>query len=397
MFFELAKSVALLLSLAMVYGFIRRKWPDQQPIVQILAGCVFGFIAIIGMRYPILVEPGILIDARSMVLSIGSVFGGTVVGIVSGLLAGGYRIWVGGDGAPPGLVLIVMSVSAGLLYRYLVLSNRIRVSAISFLVLGFFIHTFHVGLFFLLPESAVEKMLHSIALPLILALVPATVFLGLIFKAVEDDIETRRKLNKAQSEKTKALEKVIHVLAAALEARDPYTAGHEQNVAEIAGCIGCRLGYDENRLEGLRLAATVHDVGKIHVPSKVLTKPDKLTPSEWAVMQQHPDAGARFLSGIEFDWPIAEVIRQHHERLDGSGYPRGLTGDQILEEAKIVAVADVIDAMATDRPYRQGLGVDAARSEIISGRGVKYDADIVDICVDLIDAKKLFHGIRFNN
>ncbi len=390
MFLELVESVTLLLSLALVYGFICRRWPCDIPVAQLLSGCLFGAITILGMEFPVTVQPGVIFDARSVVLSLASVFGGPVVGVVSGFLAAGFRAWIGGAGTIVGIAAIIVTVGIGLTYRYLFQTNRIPLNAVTLLLLGFVVHIVEVGLFLFLPENVVDQVVQSIAIPLILTFTPATAFLGLIFKGIQDEVETRQKLDRTQSEKAEALEKVIHVLSAALEARDPYTAGHEQNVAEIAVEIRKELGFDDHRLEGLHLAATVHDVGKIRVPGEILTKPSKLSPEEWAMMQQHPDTGADFLAGIRFDWPIAETIRQHHERLDGSGYPRGLADEQILDEAKIIAVADVVEAMANDRPYRKGLGVEAARAEILGGKGTKYDPAIVDLCIDLIDKKVFF-------
>lgn len=184
----------------------------------------------------------------------------------------------------------------------------------------------------------------------------------------------------------RALHTTIHALAAALEARDPYTAGHEQRVAEIAVKIARRLGMNEHRLEGLELAATIHDVGKIQVPAEILSKPTKLTEPEFNIIQSHPEAGAKLLRDVETQWPLADIVLQHHERLDGSGYPQGLAGEDILFEARILAVADTVEAMASHRPYRAGLGLAAAAEEIRNGAGVRYDPEVAQACLDLIDS-----------
>lgn len=167
------------------------------------------------------------------------------------------------------------------------------------------------------------------------------------------------------------------------ELRDPYTAGHERRVGEIAAAIGAELGLDERRIEGLRVAGYLHDVGKITIPAEILSKPGKLSAIEHHLIQVHPQAGYDVLKGVEFPWPVAEVALQHHERMDGKGYPQGLKGDVICLEARIIAVSDVVEAMASHRPYRPGLGLDQALAEIESGSGSSFDPVVVGACLKL--------------
>jgi putative nucleotidyltransferase with HDIG domain len=171
------------------------------------------------------------------------------------------------------------------------------------------------------------------------------------------------------------------------EMRDPYTAGHEQRVAAISVEIGREMGLDENQLEGLRIGGYLHDVGKLSVPIEILVKPSKLTENEYLLIKGHPQAGYDVLKGVDFPWPVAKIALQHHERIDGSGYPQGLKGDEIILEARIAAVADVIESMASHRPYRPGLGIDAALAEIERGRGTAYDAQVVAACLRLFRDK----------
>jgi PAS domain S-box-containing protein len=171
------------------------------------------------------------------------------------------------------------------------------------------------------------------------------------------------------------------------EMRDPYTAGHERRVAEVAVAIGGELGLEADRLEGLRVAGYLHDVGKISVPAEILAKPGKLTAAEFMLIKAHPEAGYAVLESVEFPWPVAQVALQHHERFDGSGYPQGLKGDAILFEARIMAVADVVEAMSSHRPYRVGLGIEKALAEIERGRGTAYDAQVADACLRLFREK----------
>jgi len=174
----------------------------------------------------------------------------------------------------------------------------------------------------------------------------------------------------------------IAALAAMVEKRDPYTAGHQRRVAHLAAAIAQEMGLPPERIEGIHLASVVHDVGKVQIPSEILTKPGRLTDLEYRLIQGHSQGGHEILKPIEFPWPIAQIVLQHHERLDGKGYPHGL-GEEALLEAKIVAVADVVEAMTSHRPYRPGLGIDAALKEISDKRGTQFDADVVDACLRL--------------
>jgi response regulator RpfG family c-di-GMP phosphodiesterase len=170
----------------------------------------------------------------------------------------------------------------------------------------------------------------------------------------------------------------VTAIAATVETRDPYTAGHQQRVSKLAVLIGKELKLSAHDLEGLQIAGVVHDVGKIRVPTQILTKPGPHDKEEFDFFKTHAQTGYDILKNIHFPWPIADIVLQHHERLDGSGYPKGLTGDLILMEAKIMAVADVVDSLVTFRPYRQSLGLDAAIEKLQAGRGKKYDAAVVD-------------------
>jgi len=171
------------------------------------------------------------------------------------------------------------------------------------------------------------------------------------------------------------------------EMRDPYTAGHQRRVAEIAVAIGAELRFGARRKEGLRVAGYLHDVGKITIPSEILAKPGKLSATEFQLIQGHAQASYDVLKDVEFPWPVAQAALQHHERGDGSGYPQGLKGEAILIEARVMAVADVVEAMSSHRPYRAGLGIDKALAEIERGRGTLYDPNVADACLKLFRDK----------
>ena len=187
----------------------------------------------------------------------------------------------------------------------------------------------------------------------------------------------------------RSLEQTIEAIAATIEVRDPYTAGHQRRTTAIARAIGEELGLDADRLRGLHVAGSIHDIGKISIPVELLSRPGKLAPAEFALIKGHPESGHDIISGIDFPWPVAAIVRQHHERLDGSGYPDGLSGDAILQESRILAVADVVEAIASHRPYRPALGLEAAMAELREQRGTLYDPEVVDACLRLAEEQRL--------
>lgn len=205
------------------------------------------------------------------------------------------------------------------------------------------------------------------------------------------DITCRKEAEESQKHSIavyrNALEGMIESMGCLLEKRDPYTARHQLQVARLAVDIAEEMGLDSKRIEGLKLAAKVHDLGKIEIPAEILNKPGELSETEFELIKQHPQAGFDILGKIEFPWPIAAIVQQHHERTDGSGYPGGLSGAEILLEAKILSVADVVEAMASHRPYRPALGIDIALSEISHQKGKHFEPDVVEACLNLFNNK----------
>ena len=182
----------------------------------------------------------------------------------------------------------------------------------------------------------------------------------------------------------RTVEGAVLAMSHVVETRDPYTAGHERRVGELATAIGTEMGMVGEQLDALRIAGTIHDIGKIAVPAEILSKPGRLSEIEFGLIKGHPSTGFDILADVDFGRPVAEIVLQHHERLDGSGYPRALSGEDILPEARILAVADVVEAMSSHRPYRAALGMEAALAEVREHAGVKYDADVVATCVRLV-------------
>ncbi len=202
-------------------------------------------------------------------------------------------------------------------------------------------------------------------------------------------VSERQHLVRMQTQLAEALSAMVAPIVLAMEMRDPYTAGHQSRVAEIAVAIGREMGWPEERLQGLRVAAQVHDIGKISIPAEILTKPGQLNPAERAMINEHAEIGYTILKDIPFPWPIAEIVRQHHEKLDGSGYPRGLKGDEILPEAKVLTVADIVEAMASYRPYRKGVKLHAVLQTIEKDAGTLLDPEVVRVCVAILRQKRL--------
>ena len=203
------------------------------------------------------------------------------------------------------------------------------------------------------------------------------------------DISERNRLYKEREENIKRqqemLVETITAMSNAVETRDPYTAGHMHRVSDLSIAIAEQLGLDKDRIEGIRLGGIIHDIGKLYVPSEILNRPGRLTPPEFELIKTHAQVGYDIIKGISFRWPVAEMVYQHHERIDGSGYPNGLKGNEIVYEARIMAVADVVQAMSSHRPYRPSLGIGPALDEIRKNRGKFYDTEVVDACLQIIE------------
>ena len=206
------------------------------------------------------------------------------------------------------------------------------------------------------------------------------------YEGIVEDITSRKK--EVERERIrKALGATVHTIAAIVETRDPYTAGHQSRVADLARSIATELNLPLDRIDGIRIAASMHDLGKISVPAEILSKPTKLTNLEFNLMKTHSQAGYDILKDIDFPWPIARIVLEHHERINGSGYPNGLTGDDILLESRILAVADVVESMCSHRPYRPSLGIEAALNELSRNKGIFYDSEVSDVCLKLFREK----------
>jgi PAS domain S-box-containing protein len=211
------------------------------------------------------------------------------------------------------------------------------------------------------------------------------------FSGIARDITERKRVEEQLQQTLDSLRKafgtMVQVMVSAVETRDPYTAGHQSRAANLARAIATEMGLSKDRIDGIRMAGSIHDVGKLSIPSEILSKPARLSGIEFPLIKEHARTGYEILKNVESPWPLADIIYQHHERMDGSGYPRNLKGDDIIIEARILAVADVMESMTSHRPYRPALGMDAALNEIMMNRAILYDAAAVDACLRLFHEK----------
>ena len=209
----------------------------------------------------------------------------------------------------------------------------------------------------------------------------------LCYMDITESKRSEKQLQETLESLRKAVGATIQVMVSAVETRDPYTAGHQIRSADLARTIATEMGLPQEKIDAIRIAGSIHDIGKLSIPAEILSKPTKLSEIEFSLIKEHARKGFEMLKDVESPWPLAEIVYQHHERMDGSGYPRNLKRDDILIEARILAVSDVVEAMASHRPYRPGLGIDVALDEIEKNRGIYYDNAVADACLRLFREK----------
>lgn len=246
-----------------------------------------------------------------------------------------------------------------------------------------------------LIEMEVEKKsVAGAVIPCLITAIPFRGHDGDLIGMIEylTDITAHKKVENELQDTMKDLRKMlrgtIQAMTLTVETRDPYTAGHQRRVADLARSIAKDMGFPRHKITGIRMAGLLHDIGKIAIPSDILSMPCRLGKPQIDLIKNHPKVGYDILKLIKFPWPVAQIVLQHHERMDGSGYPQGLSGEDILLEARILGVADVVEAMASHRPYRAALGIDKALEEISKNKGVLYDPEVVDVCLNLFTEKK---------
>lgn len=540
MLYGLLQNAAVMVSAAVLYALIAHRFRGRRMYSEPAQGLLFGLVSITAMSVAVTVAPGVIFDTRAAILANCALFLGPIGALVSGALAAAYRLWLGGAGAPVGVLNVVIGIGGGLILRAVLRGDLERLRNLHLILMGLGVAVVAVASFALLPIPFEGVVLKQLAPVYIAATVGGALLLGWLMQRLrtvqrieailadkdhrfrllfeqstvaileEDLTETAAVIERwtdggkrdlasvldADPAKLKQLADTVRItranpaalhlfgasslgkltelmaepwapenmaawrravinwsrgadffqgrlrflrvdgesfpatislplpsrdgscagvpvtitdlteldrkdaevrrttqalasaafntvgaVAKTIEKRDPYTAGHQARVAELAVAIAERMNWSVERIEGLRLGAMVHDIGKVSIPAEILSRPGRLTPEEMAIMRTHAAAGADILGQVQSPWPLREMVEQHHERLDGSGYPHGLAGDRILPEARILAVADVVESMTAHRPYRPALGADAALDELRRGRGTLYDPAVVDACL----------------
>lgn len=333
---------------------------------------------------------GVFIDQRGATVAVATLFGGIPVGFAAAAAEVLYRIHLGGVA----VWADVLGVGGDLLGAILVLRYLRQVPGVlptgirSLVLLGAVVGASEALALLLVPPADVgwDLFIHWGGAFFIVQLL-STVVLGGLLHLEESRMRALLLVEKRSDALRRSLHQVVGSLSEAMMRRDPGTAGHERRVSDLAVAVGRELGWDGERLEGLHLAAMVHDVGQIHIPAEILNRPRALNQQEFELVKMHVESGYQILKDVEFPWPVAEIVYQHHENLDGSGYPRGLKGDQILAEARIIRVCDAIEAMLTHRPFRRAYTLEQVLSELQEESGSRLDPQIVDICVRLFNER----------
>lgn len=362
-----------------IVGF--RLSADQQRILRVGAFALAGWFTLWLSLQP---DAGLRLDPRGAVVGLATAYSGPLGGALTAAVCAATRWWYGGQGAAAGVIgvgadwLVSLAVvlwlwrpGAGRVVRLALLGGAVgAVEALSLL---------------LTPETAAESTVFATFGGSLFAIQALAV---LLFGGMIELADERRALDGQLQGRLDRLDAVLRQTIDAFTKvtvhTDPYTAGHEARVADLCVALARRIGFDEDRLRGMELAAKTHDIGQMQIPSEILLRPRRLTPLEFAFVKKHPDVGWEILRSIDFPWPVATIVRQHHENFDGTGYPQGLKGEEILIEARILRVADMLEALCSHRPFRSALSLGDAVETLKSARGTALDPQIVDHCVDLV-------------
>lgn len=382
---QLVQNAAVVFLLASVQQWILSRWSGTQQLRLVLSGVLYGASAVIVMANPIVLADGYIFDGRSVILSIAGLFGGPVVAAIAAAIAVGHRLAVSGIGVVPGVIVIITSAAIGTLFWELGRRGLDVMRPLPLYLMGFVVHALAVWVqVFALGETGLGAM-RVVGPSLIVFLPVATMVVALLLAGQEERQQMRLSLAEQAAQLVKALDSVIRVVDAVVEIRDPYTAGHQRRTAKLAKHIAMQLELPEAQVRTIEVAGQLHDVGKIAVPAEVLSRPGELSKTERQLVETHAEAGYRLLATSAMESSIAELVWQHHERCDGTGYPRGLASDQLLLGAKVLMVADVVEAMSSHRPYRAAHGLDEALDEIRRGAGTVYDRIVVEACLDVFE------------
>ncbi len=382
---QLVQNAAVVFLLASVQQWILSRWGGTPRSRDALSGVLYGASAIVVMANPIVLEEGYIFDGRSVILAVAGLFGGPLAATVAAAIAALYRVSIGGVGVVPGVMVIITSAALGTIFFELRRRGYDVMRPLPLYMLGFTVHALMLWIqVFALGETGVEAV-RVVGPPVVILFPIATVVVALLLAGQEERQQMRISLAEQTQRLGRALDSVIRVVDAVVEIRDPYTAGHQRRTAKLAKRIAEELELPESQVRAIEVAGQLHDVGKIAVPAEVLSRPGELSHTERQLVETHAEAGYRLLATAEMETSIAELVWQHHERCDGSGYPRGLTAEDQLLGAKVLAVADVVEAMSSHRPYRAAHGIEEALDEVRRGAGTLYDRLVVEACLDVFE------------
>jgi predicted membrane protein len=333
------------------------------------------------------VDGGTIVDERGAIIGVATLFSGPIVGFATAFVEAVCRLAIGGKMVWVGVGGIALDLLAAYLVRR-AFSRKIAYGNVPLKALVFCAIAVAVGesLSFLFFQPMNEGVVNTLKFgpSLFLSQFIGTLLFGGLLKMQDERTQALQTVEKKSLALRELLRKTVAALSSAMVHRDPTTAGHERHVAELSLAIGRELGMDQDQLEGLQLAALVHDVGQIQIPTEILTRARRLSPEEFELVKMHAEAGYTILRDIPFPWPVAEVVLQHHENVDGSGYPNGLKGDELLLEAKIIRVADSVESMLSHRPFRRSIGPELALEELKNYSGKHFDPSVVDACIKII-------------
>lgn len=379
---HMAMMALAMMALALVVAFELEYWLDlgerQHQIVRNLTLVAFGIFSIAFHHY--MNDHPVFIDIRGVGIAIATLFGGIALGTLT-LLAGiAAHAWVGGTA----LLADSLGLCLDLILMVLVLRWGMSASILRIVLAGCAVGIGEAtALLFIAPVELGLSLFQDYSLSLFFIQILGTFLFGWLLKLQDERIRGRAHGRTRIQNLNEALKRGVAALSTAMVHHDPSTAGHEQRVADLCVKVGQSLGMDADRLEGLQLAAMVHDVGQIRVPREILSRPRRLSPEEFELVKLHVEAGYQILKDVPFPWPIANIVRQHHEHMDGSGYPSGLRGEQMLPEARILHVCDAMEAMTSHRPFRRAYPIERALDELQAYKATRYDPAVVDVVVRL--------------
>jgi len=381
----LFQNITLLITLVVVYIYLIQRLDSNSTSYFLLSGILFGTVAVLGMMMPLEIGEGAIFDGRSVIISISGIYGGPITAFTAAIIASIYRIMIGGVGKVVGVFTIFQAGFFGVIFHYLVKNKIIAKTTTSIFLLSLGIHIVMIISFLFVPSLDDKTILNVLAIPALTIYPIATVIISSLISDQEQKHiinlkikDSERRLQNANLKLNLAYDATLEGWSKALDLKDHETEGHSLRVTDRTIILANILGVSDEELVHIRRGALLHDIGKVGVPDSILLKPDKLDDDEWVVMKQHPTLAYELLNPIDYLKPSLDIPYCHHEKYNGSGYPRGLRGKEIPLAARIFAIIDVYDALTSTRPYRQAWSKKDALKYISDEKGKHFDPDIVD-------------------